>query len=247
MPKTEKQRAWAMAQPLFRKHHVRLNYREASRSQIVHTYNELLKLEARSNSSSSSSSSSSHAPQPARAVTSALREKRRIPVQRSSAARSIAPCYWPTNLVEPSQQKGVNDLVAQQRAYITSMPAPSPTEVVQTHWRNTILSADQLRDFVTSVWQQQQRSCKMNVSLGLVLYYPDRQQFQLVDATKSDLHFFEKQRPPLITSQADLEAKILPPTQCRDRPQEVQLPEQQFPNRGRLASQRAGVLTGLPG
>ena len=50
----------------------------------------------------------------------------------------------------------------------------------------------------------------MNVSLGLVLHYPERQQFQLVDATKSDLHFFEKQRPPLITSQADLEVKILP-------------------------------------
>jgi len=194
MRKTEKQRVWKQAKPLFRQHGIHLDYRKASLAQIVDTYKRLRSLQPI---------------QPKKPSNSVLRQKHRIPAQPAVPNRGRTPCYWATNLVAGAQQKGVNDLVSQQRAFITSVEPPSPSELVQTHWQNYILSVEQLRDFVEHVRCQQQRSFKFNLSLGLVLYYPAREQFQLVDATKSDLHFFDKERPPLITSQADLQSKVM--------------------------------------
>lgn len=156
-------------------------------------------------SSTSSTSISSHTRTPGR--KSRIAQNRSLSHQQGEAP----PNYFALNLPSTAVHVDtvVNDLVTSERGWYgdTELVEHPNDPVVQRHYFNNIQSREDIVEAVDSVFQKQNRTCKMNVRFGLIL--EKEGEYQLMDATKAETTMFRgTQFMPAIKNSDDLQHHI---------------------------------------
>lgn len=126
--------------------------------------------------------------------SSSVKQSTRIAMKRGNPNErsEMPPNYFALSLPSTpvNVDSVVNDLVTSERSRFgdTEIVEHPNDPVVQRHYFNNVHSREDIMHAVDSVYQTQNRTCKMNVRFGLILEKDG--QYQLMDATKSESTMF---------------------------------------------------------